>query len=272
MKKAYLTSILSFFAFVSAHACSVLYYIDPATGKIYVVNSEDYWLDVKAYIQINPSSDKELGRLWYGWDRFAQGGINEAGLFFDVAVTPTQAIPSGYGFPKGNFGDRLLSSCKTVNDALELLETEKVALDAGHFMFGDSTGNAVIVEWVQGRKLLHWIGEDGQLLMTNYLLSDTTAGNYPCRRYESIASRTHELEKNNSTVDLLKVGNTFGQAVQPPSTSPDGRLGGTVYTSFIDIKDGIFVLSYQLSNKKMVKLDLKKAFTEGKKRIKLTKL
>ena len=35
-----------------ALACSVLYYKDLATGKIYAVNAEDYYLDVEAYIQI----------------------------------------------------------------------------------------------------------------------------------------------------------------------------------------------------------------------------
>lgn len=66
----------------SAEACSVLYYVDPHTGKIYVANNEDYWYDVDSYIQIVPGSRNKLARLWYGWDDFAQGGINEAGLFF----------------------------------------------------------------------------------------------------------------------------------------------------------------------------------------------
>lgn len=71
-------------------ACSVLYYVDSITGKIYTVNSEDYWLYVDAYIQIEPKSKNEYARLWYGWDNFAQGGINDKGLFFDAAVTPEQ--------------------------------------------------------------------------------------------------------------------------------------------------------------------------------------
>ena len=81
-------------------ACSVLYYVDANTGKIYVVNNEDYWYDVEAYIQIVPGKGNKLARLWYGWDDFAQGGINEAGLFFDGAVTPNSlslAVREGPG-------------------------------------------------------------------------------------------------------------------------------------------------------------------------------
>ena len=74
------------------NACSVIYYLDSISGKIYVANHEDFWYDTKAYIQINPRTKNKLARLWYGWDDFAQGGINEAGLFFDGAVTPLGTV------------------------------------------------------------------------------------------------------------------------------------------------------------------------------------
>ena len=75
------------------NACSVIYYFDSISSKIYVANNEDFWYDTKAYIQINPRTKSKLARLWFGWDDFAQGGINEAGLFFDGAVTPVDSIP-----------------------------------------------------------------------------------------------------------------------------------------------------------------------------------
>ena len=84
---------------VDLQACSIIYYVDPSTGKIYVANNEDYWYDTKAYIQIEPGSGSEYARLWYGWDRFAQGGVNAQGLFFDAAVTPEQEIPEGLTIP-----------------------------------------------------------------------------------------------------------------------------------------------------------------------------
>lgn len=183
-------------------ACSVLYYVDSTTGKIYAVNSEDYWLDVDAYIQIEPKSKKKFARLWYGWENFAQGGINEKELFFDAAVTPEQEKIKGYGNPKNNLGDKILSSCSTVDEALKFMEKEKIALNKSHMMFGDKTGKAVIVEWVHGKRQLHWI-EGNKLIMTNYLLSEPKAGNYPCYRYESIEKRISELENNEVEINLL---------------------------------------------------------------------
>ncbi|MTI19425.1 linear amide C-N hydrolase, partial [Fulvivirga sp. RKSG066] len=145
---------------------------------------------------------------------FAQGGINEKGLFFDAAVTPEQQKIKGHGNPKNNLGDKILSYCSTVDEALEFLEREKIALNKSHMMFGDKTGKAVVVEWVDGKRQLHWI-EDNKLIMTNYLLSEPEAGNYPCYRYESIENRISELEDNGEEINLLKVGNTFGKAGQP---------------------------------------------------------
>jgi len=246
-------------------ACSVLYYVDSTTGKIYVVNSEDYFLDVDAYIQMEPKSKNKFARLWYGWDNFAQGGINEKGLFFDAAVTPEQEKIEGCKNPKGNLGDKILARCSTVEEAIVYLEKEKIALNKSHMMFVDKTGKAVIVEWVNGERKLNWM-KDNKLIMTNYLISEPKAGNYPCYRYTSIEDRISEMEKSGDEINLLKVGNTFGQAVQPPRANEEGRVGGTVYTSFIDITDNKFFLSCKLSNENVIKLDLSIEFDKAKRR------
>lgn len=244
-------------------ACSVLFFVDSVTGKVYVVNNEDYWYDVNAFIKIEPKSKKQLARLWYGWDKFAQGGVNEAGLFFDAAVTPEQPKINGYGNPKSNLGDDILANCKTVDDALAYLEKRKIALTKSHMMFGDKSGKAVIVEWVNGEKKMHWV-KDKELIMTNYLLSDTSAGNYPCYRYESIQRNLNKLRDSGEETNLLKVGNNIGQAVQPPKANENNRIGGTVYTSFINLTNMEFVLSYKLSNKNIVKLNLCEEFNKNK--------
>lgn len=260
----YIIILLIIFASQSSFACSILYYIDSISGKIYVVNNEDYWYDVDAYVKIEPKSKKEYARLWYGWDKFAQGGVNEKGLFFDAAVTPEQKKINGYGNPNSNLGDDILANCSNVSEALDYLEKRKIGLTKSHMIFGDKIGNAVVVEWVGGEKKLHWI-KDNKLLITNFLLSDTTAGNYPCYRYESINKNIIELESTKNEINLLQLGNTFKNAVQPPKEIEKGRIGGTLYTSFINLSDMEFVLSYKLSNEKILKLDLKKAFEKTKK-------
>ena len=101
----------------------------------------------------------KLARLWYGWDDFAQGGINEAGLFFDGAVTPEQDIPGGGRGPKGNLGDDILARCHTVNEALQFLEDRDIALSNAHMMLGDASGHAVVVEWIDGTEKYYPTGK-----------------------------------------------------------------------------------------------------------------
>jgi len=242
----------------------MFYFIDRTSGNIYFVNNEDYLYDVNAYIQIVAKSKNNFAKLWYGWNNFAQGGINEYGLLFDGAVTPKQILPNGYQNPNGrNIGDEILSKCKTVKEAVDYLENEKIALSEGHIFFGDKTKDAVVVEWVRGeKKIVHLTGN--MLIATNFLLSDTTAGNFPCYRYKSIEQRLNQINETNETPDLNKIGNAIGGASQSPRKDENGKTGGTLYTSFINITNMEFVLVYKLENSKIVKLELVNEF--GKKR------
>jgi choloylglycine hydrolase len=257
--------VLILFLFRHTKACSVLYFIDKKTGNIFVANNEDFWYDTDAYIQIVPGSKNKLARLWYGWDDFAQGGINEAGFFFDGAVTPKDSIPPGYHKPKGNLGDRLLATCSTVEEAIGYLEKEKTALTNAHIMFGDSAGNAAIVEWVDGERKIIW-RQEFVLVMTNFLLSDTTKGNYPCYRYDSIIERAKHLNSQDTIVTLLQVGNLLGGAAQTPKSDSNNRIGGTLYSSFIDISKMKFFLVGKLDNNKLTYLDLKEEFSYSRRR------
>lgn len=254
---------------VNSFTCSIVYYVDSTTGNIYIANNEDYWYSTKSYIQIMPAKKNTNARLWYGWDKFAQGGINSAGLFFDGAVTPEQIIPAGYRNPKGrNIGDEILAYCKNVDEAIAYLETEKIAISKGHILLGDSIGNAVVLEWVNGKKNIIRI-ESNVLIATNYLLSDTTAGNFPCYRYQSIQKRVSKLKESKETLDLRKFGNVIAGAAQPPRKDKNGKEGGTLYTSVIDITNMVLVLVPKLDNSKAIKLNLKKEFeTKRKKKIK----
>ncbi len=130
-------------------------------------------------------------------------------------------------------------------------------------LFGDSAGQAVIVEWVKAERKLHWI-EDNKLVMTNFLLSEPEAGNYPDYRYNSIIERIDKLESNSEQIDLNKIGNTFVLAVQPAREDENKRLGGTIYTSFIDVSENKFILSYRLSNDDVVILNLAEEFAKSK--------
>jgi choloylglycine hydrolase len=253
---------------VKSFACSIVYYIDSRTGKIYFVNNEDYWYDVKPYIQIIPSSKNELGRIWYGWKNFGQGGVNEKGLVIDGAVTPEQKIPIGYNSsPNGNITDEILAKCKTVDEAVQYLEEKKVALKNAHILLGDKNGKAVIVEWINGVKQIVTI-KNNRLVATNFNLLDTSQTEMTCWRYPIIQKGLDELDAKDrkETIDLKAVGNVIGKVVQQPQTDSTGKVGGTLYTTFIDLTEMKFVLVYKLDNSKIQKLDILKELQTGKKR------
>ena len=263
--KLHLLFALFIFTFRTTTACSILYYIDTVTGKIYAVNNEDYWYNVKPYIKIIPHDKEKLARLWYGWKDFAQGGINESGLFFDGATTPEQKPIAGYSKPNGNLGDKILANCKTVTEAINFLEQRKIALTNAHLLFGDKTGNAAVVEWVNGVKKITFIS-DHKLMVTNFLLTDTTAGNYPCPRYNAMEQEIERLRQSHDTIGFKQVANIAAKAVQPKNKNTDGKEGGTLYSTFVNITDMEFILIYKLDNKKMTRLDLKTEFLNSKKR------
>lgn len=253
---------------VKASACSFFYYLDSKTGKIYFVNNEDYWYDVKPYIQIIPGLKNEFGRIWYGWKNFGQGGVNEKGLVLDGAVTPIQKIPIGYAEPEeGNITDEILAKCATVDEAVQYLEKKKIALKNAHIFFGDNNGKAVIVEWVNGFKKIVEI-KNNRLVATNFNLSDTSLTGITCNRYSIIQKGLDELDQKNvkETIDLKTVGNVISRAVQLPQADSTGKIGGTLYTTFIDLTEMKFVLVYKLDNSKVHKLDIKTELQTGKRR------
>lgn len=269
MRKLKIIVLLVFTLFTGKiFACSIFYYKDSKTGKIYFVNNEDYWYDVKTYIQIIPTSKNEFGRIWYGWNNFGQGGVNEKGLVIDGAVTPEQKLPNGYTDPKnGNLTDDILSGCATVQQAINFLERRKIALKNAHIFFGDRNGRAVLVEWVNGKKNIVEI-KNNRLVATNFNISDTSQNKITCWRYPLIQKGLDELDTrdSNDIIDLKKAGNVIGKAVQLPKADSIGKVGGTLYSTFIDLTEMKFVLVYKLDNSKIQKLDIIPELHTGKKR------
>lgn len=265
----YFTFVLAICLFsLNTFACSILYYIDNKTDNIYFVNNEDYWYNVKPFIQIIPDSKSELGRIWYGWDNFGQGGVNVKGLVLDGAVTPEQKIPKGYSEPKNlNITDEILAKCSTVDDAIQYLEDKKIALKNAHIVLGDKNGKAVIVEWVNGVKQIVEI-QNNRLVATNFNLSDTSRNPLACRRYSVINEGLDALDAKvpEDVINLKSVGNTIGQAVQLPQKDSTGRVGGTLYTTFTDLTEMKFILVYKLDNSKVYELDIIHELHSGKKR------
>lgn len=126
-------------------------------------------------------------------------------------------------------------------------------------MFGDATGRAVIVEWIDKKR--HVIEMEGNhLIATNYLLLKPEAGNYPCHRYASIEERILELDAKGGPKGFSGISNITGGAMQMPRTLENGKTLGTLYTSFIDITNMKMIFLPKLDNAKVLQFDLKETF------------
>ena len=221
---------------------------------------------VKTYIKIKPSSKNKYGRIWYGWKNFGQGGVNEKGLVIDGAVTPVQKIPDRYSSPKGNITDEILARCKNISEAVQYLEDKKIALKNAHIILGDKNGNAVVIEWVNGIKNIVEI-KNNRLIATNFNLSDKTQTDQTtCWRYSIIQNELEKLDKQKDLITFNNVGNVIAKVAQTPQKDSEGKIGGTLYTTFINLTEMKLILAYKLDNSKVYKLDILKELDKGKSR------
>ena len=92
-----LTSLLVVVLLVpTAHACTA--FVVYRNGLALAGNNEDFWLtDTKIWYVPKEGSKRgvagKLGRVYFGFDNFyPQGGMNEAGLFFDGFATAENKI------------------------------------------------------------------------------------------------------------------------------------------------------------------------------------
>lgn len=274
MRQKYLSVALIFFLCTSswAHACSIFFIADPSKeNSYYFGNNEDYWFDVKPFLQVQTGGNG-YRRIWYGWYQFwvfrpfAQGGINEKGLLFDAAVVPRQEAPTGYRKVNYNLGDDLLATCKDVTEAIEYFERKRIAYSGSHLFFADRSGDAAILEWMDGRSVVTRI-HNSSLIATNFLLSAPERGNYPCKRYSTLKSMIDGNEHDEWSID--KVVDMAFSAVRSEASTVDGRMGGTLYTVVVDIGEQVMRVYLKGNKAKFIELDLSDEFNKRSYRIPL---
>lgn len=107
-------------------------------------NNEDY-IDPDTRMWVVPAESGKHGRIFFGFGNgFAQGGVNDAGLFFDGLALDHRAV-SASGKPPfpGNPGELALAECSTVAEVAALFERyDRGALASAQLLFGDRGGGA----------------------------------------------------------------------------------------------------------------------------------
>jgi hypothetical protein len=165
-------------------ACTIVSGTD-RKGQTWALNNEDFFHTSSNYVNVFPAKDKHtLGylTLTYGSpESSVQGGVNEAGLFFDVnALPPPQKYKLSVGkkpFPHGNMLEYMLQHCKSVPEFLALWNTYYLPDMGDQIHLADKYGNLAVIApdtILRATK---------QLTSTNFNVCDTGPQKQRCWRY-----------------------------------------------------------------------------------------
>jgi len=278
--------VLGFIALIlpSARACTVFSYSQ--SGSVLVGNNEDVPFFPQAAMWFVPASTNGYGRVCFGWNGFAQGGMNDQGLFIDWAVTPDSetrawkrtlawirlgiewvATPKNsppVKFAKndshklrlplnGNASELLLANCATVDEAIAFAKRfeypgNPVPGNPCHCLIADRSGESIVCEWIKGKPTI--IRKTGsRQLITNFLLSKPKLGNYPCTRFDAVSKWF-----DNSETPTVKV---CADALKLAAT------GGTIYSQVYDLPKGEVYVYYRHNFDHSVKVNLGEELRKG---------
>jgi len=244
-------------------ACTIV--MASKNGIVLVGNNED-WKNRKTKMWFIPASKGEYGRVCFGFDRdfgFAQGGMNDQGLFIDAnAIAPTD-WKSTEGKPTftGSLMDQILTECATVEDAVAFFEKYNMpSLRRARFPIADRTGASMVVEWGNGK--VQFVKKTGDYqISTNFVISECPDGNYPCWRYNKADSIFRQTD--GMSVDLIRD--------ILDATHQEGRYA-TVYSNIFDLKNGIVYLYHLYDFDHGIKIDLEKELKQGRKSVDIPSL
>lgn len=237
-----------------AHACTA--FVVYRNGLALAGNNEDFWeTDTKLWFVPKEGSQRgvagKLGRVYFGFDNFyPQGGMNEAGLFFDGFATAENKVKNSLERPyfEGNIADYALANCETVAEVIAVFEKHNLSiLNHAMLMFGDQHGDSVIIE---GDEFLRIEGD--YQVVTNFYQSQTSKRKSSCGRYRAAIEA---LEKGEP-VSVEFCRDVLGK------TRQNGRAP-TQYSNVYDLKKGLVYLYHFHNFEEVVCLNLAEELAKG---------
>ena len=233
--------------------CTVFYAADEQMAL--AGNNEDA-INPYTYVWFVPGEAGEYGRVYFGFeDGIPQGGVNEAGLFYDGLALPYKPLPTTDLRPvyegtmlRGDLSDKIMAEAGTVAEALAILDTYRhYGMDTYQLFYGDAAGDSAIVE---GDAVLP--GEGSFQIATNFRLSEHPNPPYPCRRYQTARGRLFAAD--NYTVDL------FRDILEETHQEPPGP---TLYSTIYDLRNRLIYVYLYHDFENAVVLDMATELSEG---------
>jgi hypothetical protein len=201
-----------------------------------------------------------FGVVYFGFDDyFPQGGMNEAGLFFDAAALPLKEPAARAGMKRANGGilDKMMRECVTVPQALALLGRYDLAnLEQAQLLLADRSGASAIVE------RNHVIARQGDYqIATNFRQSRLAPDKTECWRYQKADQMLKESRE--FSVDRFR-------AILA-ATHQQGPVR-TLYSNIYDLKTGDVYVYHAHDFTRVVRINLKDELARGKHRVNLKSL
>ena len=225
---------------------------------------------LNAKIAFNPAQgERKYGNMVYSFDDgYPEGGVNTAGLFFDITQlpeVPAATYPPGtpdFAGPPGSMLVHILDTCATVDEAVKIMRAYRLpGIEAAQVFFADKTGAASVIGVAKNGTIIETTSTAKFLLATNFNLANHESGNYPEPRYTKL---TQHWEKDPSVsranfLAMLQEVHFEGNPV-------------TVYSNLYDLKKGDMYLYYLGNYKKPLKMHLEKELKNGARTVHMSDL
>jgi hypothetical protein len=256
-KLIFLTS--SLFHIATSLACTI--FIASNKYTVLVGNNEDYVPTIKTFLWIRPPLETKNGYVFWGFEeKYPEGGMNDKGLFYDVAALPQKVDlikdPNKQDL-EGYIVEKILQECGSASDVIKLVSKYNLTwYEKAQIMVADKSGDYAIIN---ASYIIH--PNDPNYVLTNYNLNDPANKYFKCWRRNTAYQL---LNSNPISVDLFK--NILDKTSQRETDN------GTVYSQICDLKNTNIYLFQRHNFAKVNKISLLEIFKKGKRDIEIKTL
>lgn len=259
MKKSLLVIFTFCIQIVPAVACTI--FIASDKSKVLVGNNEDYTPTVRTFLWVRPQQQNANGYVFWGFEeQYPEGGMNDKGLFYDVAALPQKVRlikdPKKTDF-EGYIVEKVLRECNTVDEVIKWVSKYNLTwYEKAQIFVADRSGAYAIIN---ASYIIR--PTEQKFTLTNYNLSNPDNKDFKCWRRNTVGQL---LTNNPVSVDLFT--KTLEQTAQRETDN------ATLYSQVCDLKNNTIYLYQKGDFSQVRRIKLADLLKQGKKDIEIKEL
>lgn len=235
MRRITLIILVLLFNIPELPACVVFSFCH--NGSVFAGNNEDSF-DPDTRLIFKAAGADGYGCLLWGYEKhdYAQGGVNEHGLFWDGTAVPYCDYSPDQAKMEftDHFFEYVLRKCRTLDEAL--LQLDKYSWEAfptGNYLLADKSGASAIIGVGKDGRIAVKRKDEAYQVLSNFNVFDPEAGGYPDRRYELVS----ELLSSGPLAEAGTLSRVLARVHQE-------FIVQTVYSQVCDLQNGLVYLYY----------------------------